>query len=105
MLRSIKSNQREMKILHCQIDGAGGILTYGGLSGEVALTVNGAGDYTLAIDPAYGRVPMVLATVTGANDYAYSDNIAVGSVDVLTGSAGHQFVDVLIIGSQVEDEV
>jgi len=105
MLRSLKSNQRNVRVLHCQIDGAGGILSFGGVSGELSLTVNGAGDYTISVSPAFGQELVAFATVVGADDTCYLDNKALGSVDILTSSAGHQFIDVIIVGSDAQDEV
>ena len=104
MLRSIKSNQRLAKMLVCKIDGATPALLEGGLSGEIALTKNGAGDYTLTFNPDFARVPYVVATVVGAADYCYSDNLAAGSVDILTQSAGDQTIDVMIMGFESSDE-
>jgi len=79
--REVMANQREMRLLGFQLDGAGtASLTKG--SQDATLTDNGTGDYTLTFSKAFAQVPTVVATPLTADVILQIAAVAVSSVQI-----------------------
>lgn len=59
MKRSVKSTQRQMRLLELIVDGTGTASLSGPASNQATLTDNGTGDYTITFDQAFANLPVV----------------------------------------------
>lgn len=106
--RSIKSPQRQMRMLHFRVDGTGtASLLEGGL--DATLTDNGVGDWTITFNEKFSRIPVVVGlSKTSATMIRCVP--ALGSVQVLGfqmdgTTASDLDCDIMVLGADVADQI
>ena len=104
----VLNRQRLVHMIAGRVQGTGTAAMLEG-GNELTLTDNGTGDYTLAISPAYARVPTVLCQSLTADAIAQVGTISASSIQVLgfdaTDGTTAKDIDfhILIVGSDAED--
>jgi hypothetical protein len=83
MLRSIKSEARQQRVINLRVTGTGTATINEGI-GQATLTDNGTGDYTITFATRFVRAPVVVVTTGTASTIARVGTLAVNSVQILT---------------------
>ena len=111
MKRSVKSGQRDVRILAVELDGTAGTPAAAGLDALkiASVTDNGVGDYTLELKIALAAAPQVLVQCQTADAIATvvaktASTVQVQCFDATDGTTAKDcLIDLLIIGSDVTD--
>jgi hypothetical protein len=111
MLRSIKSSQRQIRILAFRIEGSTGTPSIEGLDkNQVSVTDTAAGTYTIELSEPFANTEYhVVATVEGADKCATvtitdKDTFVVRVNDIdETAALSDDDVQVIVIGSDITD--
>lgn len=110
--RSIKSDQRLMRIMSVKLDGTGTAALSGSSANSMSLTDNGTGDYTLTFDVAFARAPEVMcvsAQAAGVHLAVTAVSTTACTIKSFAAADGTTAADsdmhVLIIGSDAADAI
>ena len=109
--RSVKGQQRRMRMLSVKLDGTGTAALDGSDKFSMTLTDNGVGDYTLTYDSAYQRAPEVFVTsiTTGIHCEVTASSATACTIETFDVATGATPTDadmyVLIVGSDDADAI
>ncbi len=110
MRRSIKSAQRQTRLIALKLDGTGAAALGGPDALQASLVDNGTGDYSITLDESYSQVPVVVATSITADVIVQIDALAVGGFDILCfdatdgTTAKDADVEIICIGQDTLDD-
>jgi hypothetical protein len=110
--RSIKSDQRLMRMMSVKLDGTGTAALSGSSYLSMTLTDNGTGDYTLTFDEAFQRAPEVhvsIAQAAGVHAVVSAVSVSACTIKTFAAADGTTAADadmhVLIVGSDAADAI
>lgn len=111
MLRTVKGEQRGMRVIAARVDGTGTASILEGGDTSLSLTDTGTGDYLLTFGEPFQRVPVVIPVAATSAVEVRLGTISKTAVQILgfASADGTTATDtdfhVVIIGFDAEDEV
>jgi hypothetical protein len=106
MRRSVKSSQRQVRVMAVTLTGTGTAAIAGMDAAQMTLTDNGTGNYTLTFREPFGSADFVVsATTLTDNTITRVSTKTISSVIIvsenLSGTATDAVMDIVIVGSDI----